>query len=136
MRACAMCKQQFTPKVYVGRDYSYCKPCVSIRRKTQWASNKDHIARLNRKSRLKKEYGLSIEEYELLLKQQFGECAICRSKTGTRKTKTRTLAVDHDHKTGKVRGLLCQPCNTVLGMFNDNPTLFKRAIKYLEASKS
>lgn len=74
-------------------------------------------------------YGITAEEYGLLYEAQGRRCAICRRATGA----VRRLAVDHDHKTGKVRGLLCKPCNRYgLGMFaRDNPEIFDRAADYL-----
>lgn len=75
--------------------------------------------------RLKK-YSLSIEEYEKLLLAQEGVCAICK-QTGTKQ-----LAIDHDHETGKVRGLLCSSCNTGLGLLGDSLEALKNVILYLE----
>lgn len=74
-------------------------------------------------------YDISAEEYKILYEAQGGRCAICRRATGA----TRKLAVDHDHKTGKVRGLLCKPCNRYgLGFFaRDNPEVLERAAAYL-----
>lgn len=68
-------------------------------------------------------YGISPEELKILQEKQGGRCAICKNE--------RPLNLDHDHKTNKVRGLLCQQCNTALGMLNDSPVLFQRAIDYL-----
>lgn len=72
-------------------------------------------------------YGLEPGEYERRMKEQQGVCAVCH-KNCSRKTE---LAVDHDHKTGQVRGLLCQNCNAGLGMFFDDPRIIARAIKYI-----
>lgn len=74
-------------------------------------------------------YGISSEEYKALYASQGGRCAICRRATGA----ARRLAVDHNHKTGEVRGLLCKPCNRYgLGMFaRDDPEVFDRAADYL-----
>ena len=78
---------------------------------------------------IEKTYGITAEEYEALYRAQGGKCAICRRATGA----VRRLAVDHDHKTGEVRGLLCKPCNRYgLGMFaRDDATVFDRAAAYL-----
>lgn len=76
------------------------------------------------KWRVKREYGLEPEEYLEILEKQKGVCAIC-------KTKKDELCVDHDHVTGKVRGMLCKNCNVGLGHFQDNIDLMKVAIKYL-----
>lgn len=75
-----------------------------------------------------RKYGLRPEDYDTLLDNQNGVCAICSEppKPGRR------LAVDHDHTTGEVRGLLCSPCNTALGLFKDRIRLLAAAIVYLE----
>lgn len=72
-------------------------------------------------------YKITSHEYLRILERQNGTCAICFQNDGKRR-----LAVDHCHKTGKVRGLLCVKCNTALGKFGDNITLLQRAIYYLE----
>lgn len=84
---------------------------------------------------LRRLYGISVEEFEALLAQQAGVCRICRKtetsvdpRTGT----TRKLAVDHDHATGVVRGLLCHKCNWAIGLFADDADLLRRAAAYLE----
>jgi hypothetical protein len=75
-------------------------------------------------------FGLTSTQVEALLKQQKGVCAVCEN-TETAKGKS-TLSIDHDHKTGAVRGLLCTRCNQALGMMKDSPTLLRKAAKYLE----
>lgn len=72
-------------------------------------------------------YGLKDGQYDLLKAAQGGSCAICRRATGA----TKKLAVDHDHKTGFVRGLLCGPCNGMLGNARDDVEFFLRAAEYL-----
>jgi hypothetical protein len=102
-----------------------------IRQSTAW--RKAHpmdFAASSRKCKLQRKYGLTVADYEALLVAQSGRCAICRKKP----EKVR-LAVDHDHVTGKVRGLLCTCCNTALGKFNDDVNLFQTAIDYLERAK-
>lgn len=74
-----------------------------------------------------KTYGLTLEQYEALHEAQGGVCYICQRATG----KVRRLAVDHDHATGYVRGLLCKPCNSVLAHFRDDPKVAYRTMKYL-----
>jgi len=89
-------------------------------------------ARKNQKwSHMKREYNLTKEEYFLMLESQNNKCKICNNIFET-SVKTH---IDHDHFTGKVRGILCQKCNHGLGMFNDNIQLFYNAIHYLEQSK-
>lgn len=67
------------------------------------------------------------DEYDRRLNEQGGGCAICGEFPTEKK-----LAVDHDHETGRVRGLLCMRCNTALGHFEDSITLLEAAIDYLE----
>jgi len=75
-----------------------------------------------------KEYGLTAEAYQEMWEVQNGRCAICLNKQGKKK-----LAVDHNHKTGRIRGLLCTRCNhKLLGSAKDNPEILKRAVGYLE----
>ena len=75
---------------------------------------------------LKYKYGISADRYEDILAFQHGSCAICQ-----RPPKKRRLSVDHDHKTKRVRGLLCYRCNYGLGFFK-SPDLLRRAADYLE----
>ena len=78
---------------------------------------------------LQQTYGLSLAEYAVLLKTQDGKCAICGVTPGER---DKRLCVDHDHKTGEIRGLLCNGCNWSLGGFRDSADLLRRAAIYLE----
>ena len=77
---------------------------------------------------LKNTYQMSTEEYETSLKNQSEVCAICKSKC----ISGRKLAVDHNHDTGQIRGLLCCKCNRGLGNFNDNLDLLEQAVIYLK----
>lgn len=77
---------------------------------------------------LKNTYQMSVEEYETSLKNQSELCAICKSKCVSGKK----LAVDHNHDTGQIRGLLCCKCNRGLGNFNDNLDLLEQAVLYLK----
>lgn len=81
-----------------------------------------------RRNHVKHKFGLLWDEYESLKAQQGGRCLICKEE--------KKLGVDHDHSTGKVRGLLCSNCNSAIGMLNDNVELLKAAIAYLKSSKS
>ena len=84
-------------------------------------------------SDLKKLYGIGLDEYNAMLKKQNGVCAICEN-TETAKSRDggpRLMPVDHCHKTGKIRAILCHSCNTALGGFKDDPELLKKAISYL-----
>jgi hypothetical protein len=76
---------------------------------------------------LQKNYGISLEEYRTLVEKQKGLCLICQKAP-----EDKALAVDHCHATGRVRGLLCIPCNVGLGNFKDDPKLLQKAAEYLE----
>jgi hypothetical protein len=108
--------EQTYPRKYKETTYYKCKKC---------------ILSLN----IKKKYsGLnSIEDYEEILEKQKGVCDCCkRENTTTRNGKIKRFAIDHCHKTGKVRGLLCQFCNALMGYSRDSISILKSAIIYLE----
>ena len=73
--------------------------------------------------RLKKRYGMSVDAWDSMYQEQNGLCKICKASP--------VQHTDHCHTTGKIRGLLCHKCNAGLGMFNDDPELFTKAIAYL-----
>jgi len=77
---------------------------------------------------LKNKFGITLDDYNKILSNQNGVCAICGEQCKTGKM----LAVDHCHSTNKVRGLLCQFCNTGLGQFRDRVDFLNKAIKYLK----
>jgi len=102
--------------------------------------NTTSIADARRDYKLRAKYGISIQEYNELFEKQGGRCAIC----GQKETKTQSrgkgliptidsLQVDHDHETGKIRGLLCYRCNTGIGKLFDNPRLLRKAADYLDS---
>lgn len=95
-------------------------------RSRKWREdNKEHFAVLKKKSILKNKYGITLEDYNLILKNQDDGCAVC-------KRKEKILCVDHCHKTGKVRGLLCHLCNRAIGMMKDDISILQNAIIYLK----
>jgi len=77
--------------------------------------------------KLKSRYGISAAEYDDMLMEQGGVCAICKGESGNTR-----LVVDHDHETGDIRAILCHSCNTGLGMLEDDPARLKKAIRYLK----
>ena len=108
-RWCAGC-QSFVPLFYCSG--SRCKACASL---------------ANHAARLEKVYGIDADEYARILKAQGGRCAICRNQP-----RTIRFAVDHDHKTGEVRGILCKRCNhDLLGGGHDDVEVLWNAIAYL-----
>lgn len=94
-------------------------------RRRSYLKNKEQNLAYSTMYNRKRRYGVTDEEYQTLLIKQNGVCAICS------KTCTRQLALDHDHDTGKVRGLLCNSCNRGLGYFKDSQVLLGNARDYL-----
>jgi len=81
---------------------------------------------------LRDSFNISLEEYERMLSAQDSVCAICKQpETHKRNGKLKALAVDHNHKTGEIRGLLCSDCNTGIGKLKDDPEVLRSAIQYL-----
>jgi hypothetical protein len=82
---------------------------------------------------LKRDYGISVDDYAKMLAAQNGVCALCSEpETGILRGRLRRLAVDHDHKTGVVRELLCQKCNSMVENARERPDLLRAAAAYLE----
>ncbi len=92
-------------------------------------NNKERHKESHQKWYLKHKYNLTLEEYRTLVAAQNNECAICRLPA------TKTLAVDHCHSSGLVRGLLCKQCNFILGFSKDSIEILKNCISYLEKYK-
>jgi len=88
-----------------------------------------------------KKFNISLKQYKKMFNAQKGRCLICgRNFDDIYKNQKEnhiyyTPRIDHDHKTGKVRGILCHHCNTALGSLNENPLILVRAIKYLQENK-
>jgi hypothetical protein len=109
---------------------SFCKICSSIKGKEWNKNNKEKSKQKSRIGSLKRNYGLTPQDYEKMLNKQCGVCCIC--KTNNPGKDRSYFTVDHCHITGVVRGLLCAKCNCALGLLNDNPMLFATAKNYLE----
>lgn len=119
----AACKASYDRKVQeAGGKEDVRKRAAAWREK-----NPGKVKAMLRRHNLKRYYGLTPEGYQELLDRQGGGCAICTGDNGDHH-----LAVDHCHKTGQVRGLLCDNCNQALGKLKDSPTLLRAAIAYLE----
>jgi hypothetical protein len=117
------------------RDYHHKNKEMKSASFKKWAeANKPAI----RNKRLERVYGLSNEKYIEMFDEQLGLCAICGEEQQgvTKDGSTRFLCVDHCHKTGKVRQLLCVKCNTGIGQLNDDTSIMKKAIAYLEKHQS
>lgn len=113
-------------------------PGLNTERMREWRKNHPgrdaEIARRYRKrnsrdllkQQLLRYYGIAVEVYDILYRRQQGKCAICLNPP-----KKHRLCVDHCHKTGKIRGLLCRRCNAGLGLLQDSKKIIRRALKYL-----
>ena len=100
---------------------------MSVALKNFWTNKRGYEYISPRDEKLRREFGISEKEYNEILRSQNGVCAICK-KSGNGKY----LAVDHDHISGKVRGLLCQKCNTGIGLLGDNRDSLEKALEYLK----
>lgn len=105
-------------------------------RKRYYKENKDSILpklkkyqeenpHIKRNSYFKRNYGITLDEYEALVEKQEKRCAVCGDSPDY------NLVVDHNHNTGEIRGLLCQPCNQALGLLKDSPDVLQSAQNYL-----
>ena len=100
------------------------KPKQKVERKKKYINKKDR--------ELTKKFGITLSSFEEMMINQESKCAICGIEEAVyKKILNQTLAVDHCHKTGKIRGLLCGNCNRALGLFKDNIDTLKQAIIYL-----
>jgi hypothetical protein len=139
MKVCTVCKQNLEYSFYhrsknTKDGYGYrCRKCDKEARVQYREANRERFAEVARKKQLKFKYGISLEDYEEMLKKQGGCCAICgTTENGVHGTRRNwNWSVDHDHVTGKVRGLLCNNCNRGLGMLGDTEDSLEKALKYL-----
>lgn len=149
-KTCSKCKQELDLTAFHSNRYgklgkgNWCKTCKSEHAKKRYAENREHCRNINKKyrekdpeeyrkkarrwwannldarraSRLKYKYRISVQEYDTLFLKQKGLCAMC-GNPGTARNKG-CLNIDHDHKTKKVRGLLCSRCNRALGFIESS----------------
>jgi hypothetical protein len=128
-RRCPDCQQVLPLDRFVrsraaaGGIGSYCRECSNTRAK----GSRQRLHGGSRHYHLKRRYGIGADEVELALRAQLRHCPICLTPLTEE-----TVRVDHDHKTGALRGLLCFNCNGGLGQFKDDPALLRRAASYLE----
>lgn len=114
-----------------AKDYYYRnRELILEKKKNQHTETKDRLKDIKRNNSYKRNYDFSLQEYDLMLKKQNNKCAIC----GCEK-EDNIFHVDHCHLNGKVRGLLCNLCNSGLGYFRDNAEILQSAIYYLDIHK-
>lgn len=146
MKICKICKLELPLESFAKRSLSKdgkmfeCRKCSS-ERAVQWVKDNREKFRENQKKfaakqktkdyrrdwALQKQYGVSLDEFKEMEKEQGGKCAICGIFC--------KLHLDHDHETGRIRGLLCPNCNKGLGLFFDNAKNLNNARKYLQNTK-
>lgn len=145
MRICSICKVEKNSADFKlksnGCLSSFCVICSAVYQKEYQRKNKEKIREkkklyhtqtkeYRRWYTIKMRYGITREEYENILFSQNRTCAIC-SKSKSGHNNTDALVVDHCHSTKKVRGLLCNRCNTLLGLIEDNPVFIQNLTNYL-----
>ena len=148
MRTCTKCKRTLPLNMFWNDSskkhgkVARCKDCRGVEQKAYREKNKDKQQEKNKERYWKnkhheqerhliRKYGITIEDYEKMLMAQHGKCKIC----GAKEPDNKRLDVDHDHKTGFVRGLLCTSCNRMIGHSGDNPIVLKKAAEYLKSSR-
>ena len=149
MKQCTRCKQtkpktEFYRQSKAKEGYnSWCKQCCreyerirydnepALREKkagvaAAWRRRHPEKNRASQRNcRLKREYGIDQDRYEEMLAEQDGKCACC-GRSGKK-----LLVVDHDHKTGRVRGLICKPCNVAIAQLGDDEAGLRKALEYV-----
>ena len=143
-KACSHCNKTLPIEKFYklsrGGVRAECISCYSLRSKNYYTKNKKELIlktktyALENKEKIKsakmrRKFGIAIEEKILLFAKQGNKCAICGC---TENNVGRDWDIDHCHKTGKIRGILCSNCNRGLGLFQDSSEYLKQACKYLE----
>lgn len=133
----------YAEKACKGGHRLVCIECIRKQQKKRYSKNAQKMRakqreynlahpEISRKINLKKKYGITQEHYNLMFEQQGGVCLVCgKPETATYKESVKCLAVDHNHQINKIRGLLCQRCNTALGLLNENPVVIKSLLEYI-----
>jgi hypothetical protein len=129
MKYCRICKIELTDENWatyhevVGN--RICRQCNNFQAREYRRNNPNSQPAYYRKSK----YGITDAEFNSLLKNQNNVCAICRQSES--KSRYKHLSVDHNHETGKIRGLLCSNCNTGIGLLKESTEILSSAIEYL-----
>lgn len=128
IKKCSKCKVEkqvtefFKNKCKKDSYDGYCKDCTKlVRKKTD--------SKLNKERAIKSRYGLTKIQLDLKFEKQNSSCGICKNKLDLNK---RSTYIDHNHKTGETRDILCSKCNTVLGFVNEDIELLKEFIEYIK----
>ena len=136
-KICAKCKDKkdisLFPKNKNSKDgyHHYCKKCKNIDSKKRYKNNFDYRENLKNNAILRK-YGITKKDLLNKLKNQNNKCEICNVEI---LEEHKNVRIDHNHITGKVRGILCPKCNLMLGLVNDDIKLLNKIINYLKKYK-
>ena len=129
IRKCSRCEKDFQP---YKKNHIYCSPTCRLGRwkdpnyqRNWYLANREKQIKSNRNAQLKRDYGIDLTEFNRLKEVQNFQCALCDVKYDR-------LVVDHCHKTGKIRAILCDLCNTGIGKLKENPELLRKAADYIE----
>lgn len=143
MQKCTVCKEEKSLEEFSSGQRmkngkrSWCRICTNKYAISYYHKNSERLNKLRQTRRmkdygrayhLKRTFGISLDGYEQLLKDQDGKCAICDK---TPEEEGKALAIDHSHETGKIRGLLCFSCNAGVIRYS-SPDLLRKAALYLE----
>jgi hypothetical protein len=135
IRKCSGCQKELSKELFANYAWNlrhpYCKNCMSIANYKSKIKNKDTYqqykiksAESSRRSYLRRQWGLTLEDFNELKISQNGLCAICKINSDI-------LHIDHNHETGKIRALLCNQCNRGIGYLKESPEILNSAIQYL-----
>lgn len=108
-----------------------CKTCTDLYQKEYKERNPELVRKTRNASYLLCKYGLTIEQYNAMLLAQNNKCAICNSES-TDNSQHKTMLVDHNHTTGKVRALICHPCNATIGYSKEDTERLIKCAEYLK----
>ena len=132
-KTCSLCKEDKSysafgndPRVRCGK-VAICNDCARMKNKKWRENNKEKHRQSRKKSQIKQRYGISQEMFYLILAAQNNRCGICKTLFDSKKRPS----IDHCHETGRVRGILCQKCNTGIGMFLEKEYILSAAAEYL-----
>lgn len=163
LKKCKECGEEKSSKAFRRRD-AKCRSCLNAIRRARYGTDEVYKQRhvvSSRKWRAQdperakqstlasyqrnrdkyllqqrlRNHGLTVDEYVTMFAAQGGLCAICRQPERAANRKPTTLCIDHDHETGRVRGLLCSGCNSSIGYAQDDPARLRAAADYLERNK-
>lgn len=133
--ACKTCRVAYQKRYVQQTPQNRARRNCRVIRSTKKRKERDPVGyrRSRSDAKLKVLYGITLKQYEAILLAQENVCAICkRPETMGIKGKLKQMSVDHDHRTGKVRALLCSNCNRGVGCMQDSSELLRRAAAYLE----